>query len=75
MDQEFKFDGTFGYEDSYLEFLFRPFKVFRLHEILHDAFGAVGTQSDKVFGFCYIIGRGPNSCLLVHVTGHSFVFI
>ena len=27
MDQKFKFGGTIGYEDSYLEFLFRHFKI------------------------------------------------
>ena len=34
MDQQFKFCGTIGYGDSYLEFLFRHFKIFRLHAIL-----------------------------------------
>ena len=37
MDQKFKFRGTIGYGDSYLEFLFRHFKVIRLHAILRDA--------------------------------------
>ena len=41
MDQNFKFGGTVGYGDSYLEFLFRHFKVFRLHGILHAAAVAV----------------------------------
>ena len=49
MDQNFIYGGTIGYGDSYLEFLFRPFKVFRLHAILHDAAGAVRAHS----------GRGP----------------
>ena len=47
MDQKFKFGGTIGYGDSYLEFLFRRFKVFRLHEILDDAAGAVRAHSGK----------------------------
>ena len=64
MDQKFKFGGNIGYGDSYLEFLFRHFKVFRLHAILHDAAGAVRTRSGKGPGYCYMIGRGPNSCLL-----------
>ena len=68
MDQKYKFGGTIGYGDSYLEFFFRHFKVFRLHAILHDAAGAVRAHSGKGPGYCYMIGRGPNSCLLGHVT-------
>ena len=56
MDQKFTFGGTFGYGDSYLEFLFRHFKVFRLHAILHDAAGAVRAHSDEGRGYCYMIG-------------------
>ena len=41
MDQEFKFGERIGYGDSYLEFLIRHFKVFRLHAILQDVAGAV----------------------------------
>ena len=37
MDQKFKFGGTIGYGDSYLDSLFDYSKVFRLHGILHDA--------------------------------------
>ena len=68
-DQKLKFGWTLGYEHSYLEFLFRHFKVFRLHAILHDAAGAVRAHNGKRPGYCYMIGRGPNSCLLGHVTG------
>ena len=68
IDQKFNFGGTNGYGDSYLEFLFRHFKVFRLHTILHDAAGTVRAQSGKRPGYCYMIERGPNSCLLGHVT-------
>ena len=49
--------------------IFRYFKVFRLHAKLHDAAGAVPAHSGKGSGYCYIIGRGPKSCLLGHVTG------
>ena len=56
MDEKFEFGGTIGYGDSFLEFLFRHFKVFGLHAILHDAAGAVRTQSDKRLGYCYMIG-------------------
>ena len=60
LDQIYKFGGTIGYGESYLEFLFRHFKVFRLHAILHDAAGAVRAYSGKGPGYCYMIGRGPN---------------
>ena len=72
MDQKCKFGGTIAYGDPYLEFLFRNFNVFRLHAILHDAAGAVMAHSGKGPGFCYMIERGPNSCLLGHVTGLLF---
>ena len=71
-DQKFKFGGTIGYGDSYLDSVFRYSKVFRLHAILHDAVGAVRVHSGKGPGYCYMIGRGPNSCLLGHVTGLLF---
>ena len=70
--QKFKFDGTIGFGDSYLEFLFRHFEVFRLHAILHVAAGAVRAPSGNGPGYCYKIGRGPNSCSLGHVTGLLF---
>ena len=72
MEQKFKFGGTIGYGNSYLEFLFRHFKVFRLHAILHDAAGAVRAHSGKGPGYCHMIGGGPNSCLLGQVTGILF---
>ena len=48
MDQKLKFGRTIGYGNSYLELLFRHFKIFRLHAILHDAAGALRTQVVKV---------------------------
>ena len=72
MDQKFKFGGLIGYGNSYLDSVFRCSKVFRLHAILHDAAGAVGAHSGKGLGYCYMIGRGPNSCLLGHATGLLF---
>ena len=72
MDQKFKIGGDIGYGDSYLEFLFRLFKVFRLHAVLHDDAGAVQAHSVKGPGYCYLIGRGPNSCLLGHLNGLLF---
>ena len=70
MDQ--KFGGTIGCGDSYLEFLFRHFKVFRLTAILHEAAGAVRAHCGKCPGYCYMIRRGGNSCLLGDVTGLPF---
>ena len=72
MDQKFKFGGLIGYGNSCLDSVFRYSKVFRLHAILHDAAGAVRAHSGKGPGYCYMIGRGPNSCLLGHVTGLLF---
>ena len=69
MDHKFKFGRTVGYGNSYLELLFRLFKEFRLHAIVLDAAGAVPAHSGKGPGYCYKIRRGPNSCLLGHVTG------
>ena len=71
-DQKFKFGGTMVYGNSYLEFLFRHFKVFTLHAILHDVAGAVQAHSGNGPGYHYMIGRGPNSCFLCHVTGLLF---
>ena len=72
MDQKFKFGGLIGYGNSYLDSVFRYSKVFRLHAILHDAAGAARAHSSKGPGYCYMIGRGPNFCLLGHVTGLLF---
>ena len=72
MDQNFTFGGTIGYGNSYLEFFIRHFKISRLHAILNDAAGVVPAHSGKRPGYCYVIGRGPNSCLLGHVTGLLF---
>ena len=66
MDQKFKFGGTIGYGDSYLDSVCRYSKVFRLHAILNDAAGAVRLQTGKGPRYCYMIGRGPNCCLLGH---------
>ncbi len=72
MDQKFEFGGTIRYGDSYLVFLIRHFKLYRLHAKLHDGAGAVRAHSGKGHGYCYMIGRGPNSCFLGHVTGLLF---
>ena len=46
--------------------------MFRLHALLHEAAGAVRAHSGKGPGYWYKIGRGPNSCLLAHMTGLLF---
>ena len=72
MDQKFKFGGLIGYGNSCLDSVFCYSKVFRLHAILHDAAGAVRSHNVKGPGYCYMVGREPNSCLLSHVTGLLF---
>ena len=72
MDQKFKFGGLIGYGNSHLDSVFRYSKVFRFHAKLHDAAAAVRSHSVKEPGYCYMIGRWPNSCLLGHVTGLLF---
>ena len=72
MDQQFEFGGLIGYGISYLDSVFRYSKVFRLHAILYDAARVVQAHSGKGPAYCYMIGRGPNSCLLGHMTGQLF---
>ena len=45
---------------------------FKPHAIPLDAAEAVRAHSGKVPGFCYMIGRGPYSYMLSHLTGLSF---
>ena len=72
MHQNFLFGGNLGYGHSYLEFLFRHLKAFRLHAILHDAAGAVEAQSGQGSGYCYLIGREPIHVRLVTWLDYSF---
>ena len=72
--QKILFGGTIGYGDSYLEILFRHFRVFRLHAIVLDAAGAVRAQNGKGPGYSYMIGRGSNLCQCSHVIGLLFAF-
>ena len=64
--------GLIGYGDSYLDSRLRFSILFRLHAILHDAAGAVYTEKRKRPGHCYMIRRGPNSCLFGQITGLLF---
>ena len=72
MDQKIKFVGLIGYGNSCLDSVFRNSKVFRLHALLHDAAGTVRSHSDNGPGYCYMIERGPKSCLLGHVNALFF---
>ena len=72
MDQKIKFVGLIGFGNSCLDSVFRYSKVFRLHGILHDAAGTLRSHSGKGPGYCYVIGRGPISCLLGYVNGLLF---
>ena len=71
-DQKYEFTGTIGYGDSYLEFLFRLFKNFKLHPIVDKTARAVTAHSGEGPTYWYKVGRGPNSCLLSLVTGLLF---
>ena len=72
MDQKVEFGRLIGYGNSHLDSVFCYSKVFRLHAILLNAAGAVRSHSSKGPGYCYMIGRAPNSWLLCHVTGLLF---
>ena len=72
MDQKFPIGGLIGYGNSYLDSKICYSKVFRLHAILNDAAGAVRLQTSKGPGYWYMTARGPNICLLGHVTGLIF---
>ena len=72
MDQKFEFRGLIGYGNYCLNSVFRYSKVFRIHAMLHNAAGAVRTDSAKGHDYCYLTVRGPHSCLLGHVTGLLF---
>ena len=72
VDQKFPFGGVIGYGSSYFDSILCLSIVFRLHAILDDAAGAVRSHTVKWPGYCYMIRRGPNSCLLGHVTALLF---
>ena len=72
MDQKFKLSGIIGYGNSSLDSVVRYSKVFRLHALLHDTAGAVRAHSGRKPGYCYMIGRGPNCCLLADMTDLLF---
>ena len=73
MNDLYPHGGLIGYGDSYLDSVLRYSKAFRLHAILHEAAGAVYTEKRRGPGYCYMIGRGPNSCLFVSIW--SFLYL
>ena len=72
LDQKFQFGGPIGYGNYYLDSVLCYSKVFTLHARLHDAAGAVRSHTGKRPGCGFMIGQGPNSRLLGHVTGFFF---
>ena len=60
MDQKFKFGGLIAYGNSCLDSILCHSEVLRLHAILHDAAGAVRSNTGKGHGYCYMIMPGPN---------------
>ena len=56
--------GKLSYGLLYWDSAFRYSKVIRRQALLHDAAGAVGSQTGKRPGYCYMINRGPFFCLI-----------
>ena len=54
-DEKIMFGGIIGYGDSFLEFLFHHFKVFRLHAKVHDAAGAVRAPIGNCPSYCFCV--------------------
>ena len=57
MRRRFELGGLIGLGKSFLDSVFRYWKVFRLHAILHDVPRAVRSHTGKGPGYCYMIGR------------------
>ena len=68
MNRTNEFGGIIGFGDSLLDFIFCHSKLNRQHEILNDAAPAVRLDTGRGPCYFYMIGRGPNGCLLGHVT-------
>ena len=68
MDLKLPFGEIFDYGDWYPNNTRCYYKVIRLHANLYDAAGAVRPYTGKRLSYCYTNGRGPNLCLLDHVT-------
>ena len=64
--------GIIGINNSRLDVIFKRFKVFRLHAILHDACGYMNDYQGVGPGYSYIIPCRFNSCLVGHFSGLIF---
>ena len=74
MDKNFKFGGPIGYGNSYLDTVFRYFKVFRLHAILDDAAGAVRLETGKGLLLATAIWLGEDQIQVCSVTWLDYTF-
>ena len=68
-----EFGGIIGHGDSYWSSYFvTPKKGFSIHAIIHDSAGPVRTHNGKRPSYWHMLERGPNECVLGHVTGLLF---
>ena len=66
------FGGIIGINNSRLDCIFRRFKIFRLHAILHDACGYMNDIYSVGPGYSYVIPCKFSSCFVGHVSGLAF---
>ena len=70
-----EFGGLIGPGESKLDHFFKCSKIFRLHAILHDAFGFMRSTYNVGPGYVYALSEKPffaNSVLLGHITGLTY---
>ena len=72
MDQKFKFGGTIGYGESYLYSVFFLLQRIQTTCNFTRCCWSSSISNRKGLDYCYLIGWGPNCCLLAHVTGLLF---
>ena len=56
-------------QTAYLDSVLCCWRTFNLHAIILDSTRAVRIHISTGHGFCFMIGRGSNLCLLGHLTG------
>lgn len=66
------YGGIIGVGDSNMEQIFKRFKVFRIHAVLHDACGYMRSCHSIGPGYSYVLPCKFNNCFLGHLTGLSF---
>ena len=72
------YGGVIGPGNSGLDKFLNRFKLFRLHDIFHDAFGFMKSNFDVGPGYVYALSWKPvfvNSMLLGHLTGFVYWFL